>query len=130
MCLEDLHTSRQSIIFLDCNHNMHKNCLDKYFLTSINCPMCRKSLVEPSQLESYFDEQFSGTIMPEEYKDAKVKIHCNDCSKKSVVPFHVLGGKCQHCRSYNTMRDKGDIFYEQRQVTSSVAQPDTTTIQE
>ena len=28
VCLEDLESSRQSIIFTNCNHNMHKGCLD------------------------------------------------------------------------------------------------------
>ena len=50
--------------------------------------------------------------MPEDYRLARFKIFCNDCEKQSVVPFHTMGGKCTHCRSYNTMRDKGEIFYE------------------
>ena len=29
--------------------------------------------------------------MPEEYKDTKMKIICNDCLTKSTVPFHVFG---------------------------------------
>ena len=34
---------------------------------------------------------------------------CNDCLAESVVIFHVLGGKCYKCNSYNTTRiDKGD----------------------
>ena len=80
-------------------------------------------------LEAWFDEQFSGTIMPEEYRDAKVNIHCNDCGKASIVPFHVLGGKCLHCRSYNTMRDKGDIFYEERSApaTATASQAEAAT---
>ena len=51
--------------------------------------------------------------MPEYYKNAKVNVFCNDCEKNSIIPFHVLGGKCLHCRSYNTMRDKGEIFFEE-----------------
>ena len=62
-------------------------------------------------MEEYYDEQFEATIMPEEYRDAKVNVFCNDCEKISPVPFHILGGKCGYCRSYNTMRDKGDIYY-------------------
>ena len=59
--------------------------------------------------------------MPEEYWNAKVHIHCNDCGKTCVATFHVLGGKCSHCRSYNTMRDKGDIFYEEEQAAAATA---------
>lgn len=44
--------------------------------------------------------------MPDEYKDIKIKILCNDCNAKSEVPFHIVGGKCSQCKSYNTSRDK------------------------
>jgi RING finger/CHY zinc finger protein 1 len=40
--------------------------------------------------------------MPDEYKDKKVKILCNDCQERSEVTFHVLGAKCTKCHSYNT----------------------------
>ncbi len=42
--------------------------------------------------------------MPAEYKDTKMVVQCNDCQKKSIVPFHIVGGKCSGCRSYNTAR--------------------------
>lgn len=113
VCLEDLNCSRQSIIFLKCQHNIHKNCLDRYIKTSINCPVCRKSLIEPRILEAHYDREFNAMIMPEQYRKARVNIYCNDCERKSVAPFHVLGAKCPSCRSYNTMRDSGQIFYEE-----------------
>ena len=50
--------------------------------------------------------------MPDEYKDAKVMIYCNDCEQVSKSPFHVLGAKCLLCRSYNTMREKGPLIYD------------------
>jgi len=48
------------------------------------------------------DYEIENTKMPEEYKDHKVMILCNDCNVKSEVPFHILGAKCTSCRSYNT----------------------------
>ena len=42
--------------------------------------------------------------MPEDYKDKKMVMLCNDCLEKSTVPFHIAGGKCSKCRSYNTTR--------------------------
>ena len=42
--------------------------------------------------------------MPPEYKDVKMLMLCNDCQSMSEVPFHILGGKCGECRSYNTTR--------------------------
>ena len=46
--------------------------------------------------------------MPPEYRDTKMIILCNDCLKESKVPFHVFGGKCSKCRSYNTTRIDDD----------------------
>ena len=46
--------------------------------------------------------------MPLEYKDTKMIVMCNDCLEKSKVPFHVLGGKCRKCKSYNTTRTDDD----------------------
>lgn len=42
--------------------------------------------------------------MPVEYCDTKMIILCNDCLTKSCVKFHVIGGKCKKCKSYNTSR--------------------------
>ena len=42
--------------------------------------------------------------MPEEYKDHKMKILCNDCLEKCVIPFHWMNGKCKTCKSYNTTK--------------------------
>ena len=46
--------------------------------------------------------------MPAEYKDTKMIVMCNDCLERSKVPFHVLGGKCRKCKSYNTTRIDDD----------------------
>ena len=47
--------------------------------------------------------------MPEEYKDTKMLVMCNDCLTRSMVPFHVYGGKCDKCRSYNTNRIDDEV---------------------
>ena len=46
--------------------------------------------------------------MPMEYRNMKMIILCNDCLKESKVTFHVFGGKCSKCRSYNTTRIDDD----------------------
>jgi RING finger/CHY zinc finger protein 1 len=46
--------------------------------------------------------------MPEEYKDFKMLIMCNDCLQRSEVNFHIMGGKCKNCKSYNTSRINND----------------------
>jgi RING finger/CHY zinc finger protein 1 len=43
------------------------------------------------------DNEIENTPMPEEYRDKKVKILCNDCQQKCEVQFHVLGAKCSDC---------------------------------
>lgn len=48
--------------------------------------------------------------MPDEYKDTKMIVLCNDCLTKSSVPFHIYGGKCKKCRSYNTTRIDDDKY--------------------
>ena len=37
-------------------------------------------------------------------------VMCNDCISKSSVPFHIEGGKCTICRSYNTTRIDNDKY--------------------
>ena len=46
--------------------------------------------------------------MPLEYRDTKMIVMCNDCHTKSKVKFHIVGGKCKKCRSYNTTRIDDD----------------------
>jgi Zn finger protein HypA/HybF involved in hydrogenase expression len=46
--------------------------------------------------------------MPLEYRDTKMVVMCNDCQHKSKVKFHIVGGKCRKCRSYNTTRIDDD----------------------
>lgn len=70
--------------------------------------MCKKSVVDPRTFEAHFDMQIKMTKMPEDYKDTKMVVLCNDCLTKSLVPFHIYGGKCKKCRSYNTTRCDDD----------------------
>lgn len=50
------------------------------------------------------DLELAAMPMPPEYRDQKMLVLCNDCSAMSEVPFHILGGKCRECGSYNTAR--------------------------
>jgi len=75
---------------------MHLDCVNEYIKTHYTCPVCKKSLLSPDELENYihFGKVIEETPMPLEYKDVKMTILCNDCLTKSEVPFHILGGKC------------------------------------
>lgn len=76
-------------------------------------------MLDPSVVEEYYDLQFSEYIMPLDYKNARVNIFCQDCEKTSIAPFHIMGAKCIVCRSYNTTRDKGEIFYVTQEMAES-----------
>ena len=73
--------------------------------------------------------------MPEEYRDSKALVLCNDCSTRSMVPYHFVGLKCALCRSYNTVKlqvlgihgaagpgDAGVTDFGQQPVTSTFAE--------
>mmetsp|Transcript_7036 Transcript_7036/g.25464 ORF Transcript_7036/g.25464 Transcript_7036/m.25464 type:complete len:90 (+) Transcript_7036:829-1098(+) len=74
-------------------------------LRAYACPTCSKSVGDLSSLWEHIDREVAMTPMPEEYRDTKVEIVCNDCNRESSdVAFHVLALKCSHCGSYNTRR--------------------------
>ena len=107
--MEDMHTSTLHHSFLRCGHAMHTKCLNQYMKANkISCPMCKKSVVDPKIFEAQCDHYFATMPMPLEYKDTKMSILCNDCLTKSSVKFHIDGGKCDKCRSYNTTRCVGE----------------------
>ena len=53
------------------------------------------------------DFQIAHTQMPSDYKNTYMTVLCNDCLEKSTVNFHIMGGKCKNCRSYNTTQTGG-----------------------
>ena len=87
---------------MPCGHSIHDKCYNQYTRTSYKCPICNKSL---RNMESHFrnlDVAIACQPMPEEYRDSRAVVLCNDCSSRSSVPYHFLGLKCAICRSYNT----------------------------
>lgn len=107
ICLENLFYSRKSSTLLDCCNNwIHLHCFNKYMGTSQVCPLCSKSLVKMSkEFIDHYDKMIDETKnnLPEELKEKKVSILCNDCLKKTEnIDFHPLGMKCGGCGSYNT----------------------------
>jgi RING finger/CHY zinc finger protein 1 len=73
------------------------------------CPLCKKSVHSEDQrayIIQYMDLEVQRTPMPEEYRQKRVKVVCNDCEQESVTPFHIVGLKCcgESCGSYNTVK--------------------------
>ena len=102
VCLEKLFTSRDASHFLRCGHSMHGSCFKRYSRSNLNCPTCRKSLVDPRLYEAQMDAMIAQQPMPAEYANLDAHILCNDCMKKSTVKMNFIGMKCPECRSYNT----------------------------
>lgn len=103
VCLEDLHTSRDTLAVLPCGHIIHRICLRNLFHSGIYaCPLCCHSMVDMNSAWHSLDWQIAHTPMPEEYRGTCVTILCRDCHKITSVPFHVMGLKCDKCGSYNT----------------------------
>ncbi len=102
ICLEYLFDSTKSTFQTKCGHSMHYICLMDLLANSNRCPVCSKSVFYIKEVNSLIDIEVEQTLMPDEYKDKKVDILCNDCNNKSNVNFHVVGMKCTHCGSYNS----------------------------
>ncbi|AYV83817.1 MAG: CHY zinc finger family protein [Hyperionvirus sp.] len=100
VCLEYLYTSTIPSHSFACGHPMHVTCLQEYLKQSYKCPTCRKSLFPIDS--TFLEQEILATPMPDEYKDKKVNIICNDCGSKSQTSFHIFGHKCQKCNSFNT----------------------------
>lgn len=92
-----------SVIFMECGHPIHKSCFDQYMATSYKCPLCNKSIVKMDALFLNLSNIIKEQPMPEDWKDVRSILLCNDCSAKSSAPFHFLGLQCENCHSYNTI---------------------------
>ena len=102
ICGEYMFTSPDTVVFMRCGHSIHENCFREWCKTAYKCPICSKSVVNMESQFRRLDRHIDTQPMPEEYRDTKAIIHCNDCFHKSVVPFHWLGLRCEHCEGYNT----------------------------
>ncbi|KAK9052810.1 hypothetical protein SSX86_029440 [Deinandra increscens subsp. villosa] len=103
ICYEYLFDSLKDIIVMKCGHTMHSECYKEMIIRNkYSCPICSKSAMDMSMIWKRMDEEIEATIMPEDYRQKKVWILCNDCNVTSEVIFHIMGQKCCHCNSYNS----------------------------
>ena len=72
--------------------------------------MCKKSIYDPNEFEKELDEYMESVPMPKDFKDVKAQIICNECCQESSIPYHVAGGKCPTCGSYNTTKTKNNEY--------------------
>lgn len=102
ICHDFLFTSKAPVKALSCGHFMHSACFQAYTCNHYTCPMCYKSLGDMSVYFGMLDALLAGEELPDEYKDRKQDILCNDCEQKGTAPFHWLYHKCGKCGSYST----------------------------
>ncbi|KAJ5185995.1 hypothetical protein N7491_006134 [Penicillium cf. griseofulvum] len=102
ICGDYMFTSPETVVVMRCGHSIHHKCLSEYSKSSFRCPICSKTITNMESTFRNLDRTIESQPMPEEFKDTKGLIYCNDCGSKSVVKYHWLGLRCDLCESYNT----------------------------
>ena len=102
ICGEYMFTSAASVVFMKCGHSIHERCFKQWCTKSYKCPICSKSVVNMASQFTLLDRQIAAQPMPEEYRNVRAYVFCNDCGVKASTKYHWLGLKCEHCESYNT----------------------------
>ena len=90
---------------MNCGHLIHSECYQKYTQSNFNCPICKKSLGDLSSYWDYLRGVKETILIPDEYKDTKIKISCFDCEKESNTEFYpdnLL--ECKECGGFNTQK--------------------------
>ncbi|MCO5569695.1 hypothetical protein L7F22_023411 [Adiantum nelumboides] len=102
ICHDFMFTSKAPVKALSCGHFMHSACFQAFTNHHYTCPICCKSLGDMSVYFGMLDGLLAGEELPEEFKDRKQEILCNDCEQRGIAPFHWRYHKCAKCGSYNT----------------------------
>jgi RING finger/CHY zinc finger protein 1 len=102
ICFENLPYSTSHILPLSCGHIIHFKCLQDHVKSNnMTCPLCRKTIIKNKINDAFLKICTERLEMPEEYKDKKVNILCQDCEKKSIVNLHFIAMFCPYCNSHN-----------------------------
>ena len=96
--------SPESVVFMVCGHSIHRRCYSQHMKTSYRCPLCSRSITNMETQFLKLEREIEAQPMPEEFRDTKAWVACNDCLAKTKVKYHWLGLKCAVCDSYNTVQ--------------------------
>ncbi|KAH3681626.1 hypothetical protein WICPIJ_007416 [Wickerhamomyces pijperi] len=106
ICGEYMFTSIKPVVFMSCGHAIHQSCYDDHSKHSYKCPTCQKTVLNMEAQFRVLDMEIRLQPLPHPYSQWTCVIRCNDCNAKSSTPYHVLGLKCDNCKSYNTAQLK------------------------
>ncbi|KAJ5129225.1 uncharacterized protein N7515_005264 [Penicillium bovifimosum] len=95
ICGDYMFDSPETVVVMRCGHSIHHKCLEEYSKSSFRCPICSKTITNMESTFRNLDRTIESQPMPEEFKDTKGLVYCNDCSSKSVVKYHWLGLRSQ-----------------------------------
>ncbi|KAH0577850.1 CHY zinc finger domain-containing protein [Spironucleus salmonicida] len=106
LCLEDLSSSQQGAIKLNCGHFIHKNCKQRMLKSNqFTCGICRKLMLSKQQQIIY------NNAMRDKYQQEPISqlllkkffwYQCNECSREFIAIQHPIGAMCCNCISFNT----------------------------
>lgn len=103
ICNDYIFDSPTSISILKCGHAIHTKCLENLLKHDYRCPYCKKTAVESIKEQwKIYDQLSSYEPIPEDFKNKRMVILCNDCGKKSDIKFTFEFLKCNNCGGYNT----------------------------
>ncbi len=103
ICGDYIFDSHDQISILKCGHAIHAKCLKNMLKHDYRCPFCKKTVVDGIQEQwRVYDMLAEFEPIPEEFKNKRLVILCNDCETKSDIKFSFEFLKCAHCGGYNT----------------------------
>ncbi|OAA67893.1 chy and ring finger domain protein [Niveomyces insectorum RCEF 264] len=103
ICGEYIFTTHKKVVTMKCGHMIHDDCRAEYIKRSYKCPICNKSVENMESLFRRLDKHLAEQPMPDEYRDTRAVILCNDCEAKTSTRYHWGGLRCEVCLSYNTV---------------------------
>eukprot|EP01086_Lenisia_limosa_P002763 TRINITY_DN16777_c0_g1_i1.p1 TRINITY_DN16777_c0_g1~~TRINITY_DN16777_c0_g1_i1.p1 ORF type:complete len:298 (-),score=26.06 TRINITY_DN16777_c0_g1_i1:24-917(-) len=126
VCQEFLFNSVRPVVFMPCQHPIHRSCLETLLKQGPFCPLCRKEVADLTGYYEALDREIEQQPMPEVFQGSEVKVLCSKCLRQSWTAFHFVGLKCQECGSYNTQECERRGFPTADEINSSQAPPSQT----
>jgi RING finger and CHY zinc finger domain-containing protein 1 len=94
---------------MKCGHVIHSRCYNNYVNSgNYKCPICKKSLFDDEIMEYEWNRLRlikRHINIPDDLKNIKIHIYCNDCCKESNTEFCIDNLlECKNCGGFNTQK--------------------------